>query len=412
MALDFPSSPATNDVFSSGGRDWRYDGTKWVLAQVTSTPPVASTDNAVARFNGTAGVLQNSGVIVDDSNNVTGVGALGCGAITSSGTVSGTGLAGSLLSSASPVANGAAAAGTSAIPSRQDHVHPSDTAKASLSGATFTGDVSVSKASPTLGVSASSGDPILTVDGAAGSLRSVRFRTGTSLRWFFGASSTAESGSDVGSDFRLRRYNDSAAGVSDPIYVWRSTGKVTLGDVGATAGLEFGASGPRVMSGSGSPEGVVTAPIGSVWIDTSATTGAVQWIKASGTGNTGWQVQYGDTGYRNIAAAATPHANTTLTLLRVRRVGRDVTLFYTQATSSNVSDVLLYDALPVGFRPAQQIQGIRNRGGILSAADQVVWDIRSGGQVYYSVAGGSTFYGEVSWFTPDAWPSSLPGSAA
>lgn len=37
------------------------------------TGPGASTDNAVARYNGTGNTVQNSGVIIDDSNNVTGV---------------------------------------------------------------------------------------------------------------------------------------------------------------------------------------------------------------------------------------------------------------------------------------------------------------------------------------------------
>lgn len=41
------------------------------------TGPGSSTDNAVTRFNGTSGgTLQNSGVILDDSNNITGVGNL------------------------------------------------------------------------------------------------------------------------------------------------------------------------------------------------------------------------------------------------------------------------------------------------------------------------------------------------
>lgn len=54
--------------------------------------PSSATDNALARFNGTTGsLLQNSGIIVDDSNNVTGMGTLACGAIVSSGTVTGTG---------------------------------------------------------------------------------------------------------------------------------------------------------------------------------------------------------------------------------------------------------------------------------------------------------------------------------
>ena len=40
-------------------------------------------------------------------------------------------------------------------------------------------------------------------------------------------------------------------------------------------------------SGSGSPQGVVTAPAGSPYWDA---TGTAFWIKASGTGNTGWQM--------------------------------------------------------------------------------------------------------------------------
>ena len=47
--------------------------------------PGASTDHAVARWDGAGGyTLLNSGVIVDDSDNISGVGTLGCGAITTS----------------------------------------------------------------------------------------------------------------------------------------------------------------------------------------------------------------------------------------------------------------------------------------------------------------------------------------
>lgn len=45
--------------------------------------PGSATDNAVARFDGTTGKLvQNSGITIDDSNNVSGVGTLGSGAQT------------------------------------------------------------------------------------------------------------------------------------------------------------------------------------------------------------------------------------------------------------------------------------------------------------------------------------------
>jgi hypothetical protein len=49
-------------------------------------PRITSVDNRLARFNGTTGAVQGSGITVDDSNNVTGVAA-----ITASGTVAASG---------------------------------------------------------------------------------------------------------------------------------------------------------------------------------------------------------------------------------------------------------------------------------------------------------------------------------
>jgi hypothetical protein len=45
--------------------------------------------------------------------------------------------------SATPIVNGTAAVGTSLLYARQDHVHPSDTSKANLSGASFTGKINI-----------------------------------------------------------------------------------------------------------------------------------------------------------------------------------------------------------------------------------------------------------------------------
>lgn len=50
------------------------------MAGTFATGAASSTDNAVARFDGTGGkTVQNSGVIIDDSNNITGVGTLASG---------------------------------------------------------------------------------------------------------------------------------------------------------------------------------------------------------------------------------------------------------------------------------------------------------------------------------------------
>ncbi len=48
--------------------------------------PNSSTDNAIARFDGTTGkFIQNSVVVIDDTGNISGIGTLGVGAITSTG---------------------------------------------------------------------------------------------------------------------------------------------------------------------------------------------------------------------------------------------------------------------------------------------------------------------------------------
>jgi hypothetical protein len=47
-------------------------------------------------------------------------------------------------------------------------------------------------------------------------------------------------------------------------------------------------SGPLTTSGSGSPEGVVTAPVGSLYQRTDGGTNTTLYRKESGAGNTGW----------------------------------------------------------------------------------------------------------------------------
>lgn len=133
------------------------------------------------------------------------------------------------------------------------------------------------------------------------------------------------------------------------------------------------ASAGNTMTGTGSPEGVLTAPMGTEYTDTAATNGAVKWIKFTGSGNTGWRVTYGDTGWRIVASwtAGVQNAsnqigtlNTTdYTLagdgsLRLRRVGEQI---FFNLYSTNPSNYLTIKAdnvyaelftapvLPTGF---------------------------------------------------------------
>ena len=54
------------------------------------------------------------------------------------------------------------------------------------------------------------------------------------------------------------------------------------------------------IHGQGMPNGKVTAPIGTTYVDTAVTNGALKWIKRKGDNNQGWEVLTGDTGWRTL----------------------------------------------------------------------------------------------------------------
>ena len=54
------------------------------------------------------------------------------------------------------------------------------------------------------------------------------------------------------------------------------------------------------IHGTGMPNGKVVAPVGTTYVDTAVTNGAIKWIKRRGTDNQGWEVLTGDTGWRNL----------------------------------------------------------------------------------------------------------------
>ncbi len=67
-------------------------------------------------------------------------------------------------------------------------------------------------------------------------------------------------------------------------------GKVFVHNVSGTVGVYLGAttSAPGIFTGTGSPEGVVTAVIGSMYTNQSGGASTTLYIKTSGSGNTGW----------------------------------------------------------------------------------------------------------------------------
>lgn len=73
------------------------------------------------------------------------------------------------------------------------------------------------------------------------------------------------------------------------------------------------------IHGRGMPNGVVTAPVGTTYVDEAVTNGALKWIKKSGTGNVGWDVLIGDTGWK-ILPSVSKLGNSFVKIRRVNNV--------------------------------------------------------------------------------------------
>ena len=107
------------------------------------------------------------------------------------------------------------------------------------------------------------------------------FRANGVNRWTIRRTADTESGSDAGSDLALVRRDDAGAQLFPAaLIVWRATGKITVGDVGPTAGIELGSGGPTITSGTGAP--THSAPNGSTYHRTDGTASTTLYVRAAG----------------------------------------------------------------------------------------------------------------------------------
>lgn len=116
---------------------------------------------------------------------------------------------------------------------------------------------------------------------------------------------------------------DGRDGVGIPQKLTLSGNTLTLSDGGGSVTLPSqaatnaptGQANEYEIHGTGMPNGTVTAPVGTTYVDTAATNGALKWIKRTGTDNQGWEVLTGDTGWRTLTIASKLGAS----YLKVRR---------------------------------------------------------------------------------------------
>ena len=102
-----------------------------------------------------------------------------------------------------------------------------------------------------------------------------------------------------------------ADGVGIPQTLSLSGNTLTLSHGGGTVNLPASSQNAPTPStssseliGEGMPNGKVDGTIGQTYVDTKKTNGALKWIKRTPSGNTGWAVLDGDTGWKTLNTAS------------------------------------------------------------------------------------------------------------
>ena len=97
-------------------------------------------------------------------------------------------------------------------------------------------------------------------------------------------------------------------------------GTVTLPASGQN-GQDTPTTSSSELTGTGMPNGKVEGKLGQTYVDTAKTNGALKWIKRTPSGNQGWAVLDGDTGWKNLNILSKLGNS----YLQVRRVNNTVT---------------------------------------------------------------------------------------
>jgi len=195
-----------------------------------------------------------------------------------------------------------------------------------------------------------------------------------------------------------------------------------------TERIRLGNTELSMLSGTGFPEGVVTANVGSIYIDTAITNGASSWIKKSGTGNTGWKVLEGDTGWRDIRTTLDSSVwSQTEGDFAVRRVNgtvyvrfRNVLYVGSVGGSRAISRSFTNNMWPAGFGYGVWQGGINIYGGadIAGVPSKIINSVSQSDLSIQAHLAGITagnwsatdkINGLFNYPTDQAWPTTLPG---
>ena len=186
------------------------------------------------------------------------------------------------------------------------------------------------------------------------------------------------------------------------------------------------------IHGTGMPNGKVSAPIGTTYVDMNVTNGALKWIKHSGNGNTGWKVLIGDTGWRTLNSVSRAGNS----FIKIRRVNNLVTYQFGglqwgwfgvgrrggpgfarhNSSGDKGAKVLSPGGIPTGFRSeASLIGGIYNDAGkpygiwyLGGVTDSNFIQFTFNDPIPTDKDIGDIRVSAISYLTNEDWPTTLP----
>ena len=184
---------------------------------------------------------------------------------------------------------------------------------------TLAGDVSISKASAYLRVAGTTGTQgrIVIDTAASGTDAYLQLRTGVNARWGIYKDSTAESGSNAGSDFKLYAFNDAGSSLGAVLSIVRSTGLTTL-----TGDLTISKASPSLL---------LSATSGSPSVNISGVAGTYRGLQFKTAGVRRWTM------YANADAESGSDVGSDFALYRANDAGSETRVMYIQRSTGNVT---------------------------------------------------------------------------
>ena len=216
---------------------------------------------------------------------------------------------------------------------------------------------------------------------------------------------------------KFRPYNDTVSAVNGAGFDVFRDGKISRGGI-------------FEITGTGDPNGVHAAPVGSVFRNTEAGgwNGARVWRKdAGGTGVNGWVVELGDTGVRDVTNLLPSGFSKSATagVATIQRIGERVSIEIKVSIASGASSSTIFTSTPVGFQSsayayppglygvsalqpgASALRPLADRAGLLSPGAA-----GPGTGALTPFEGPFTIAWSLSYLTVQSWPATLPGTPA